>query len=205
MEEIPSLKRINEYKCILQMPKELQDCNTKKPKVEIYVNKTLETQQTNEWNESNNNVGGFTPALKQLYNVSLLPGIVKSSIGLPDIHSGYGFSIGHVAAMDMNNPNSVVSPGGVGFDINCGVRLIRTNLTLDTFKPYQDIIAKTLFNTLPVGVGSRSSLRLSNTNVLDDILLHGMRWCVREGYAWYVVLSTIYALQITYININKKG
>jgi RNA-splicing ligase RtcB len=72
--------------------------------------------------------GGFLPAVKQIANVASLPGIVGASIGLPDVHSGYGFAIGNVAAFDMSNPEAVVSPGGVGFDINCGVRLIRTNL-----------------------------------------------------------------------------
>merc|ERR1711965_816312 len=72
---------------------------------------------------------GFLPALKQIANVASLPGIVKHSIGLPDVHSGYGFAIGNVAAFDMSDPEAVVSPGGVGFDINCGVRLLRTNLS----------------------------------------------------------------------------
>ena len=65
---------------------------------------------------------GFLPALKQIGNVAGLPGIVRHSIGLPDVHSGYGFAIGNVAAFDMSDPTAVVSPGGVGFDINCGVR-----------------------------------------------------------------------------------
>ena len=70
------------------------------------------------------NVGGFLPAMKQIANVAALPGIVGRSIALPDVHAGYGFAIGNVAAFDMGNPESVVSPGGVGFDINCGVRLV---------------------------------------------------------------------------------
>ena len=73
-------------------------------------------------------LGGFVPAVRQIANVASLPGIVKASIALPDVHSGYGFAIGNVAAFDMGNPDAVVSPGGVGFDINCGVRLLRTNL-----------------------------------------------------------------------------
>lgn len=73
-------------------------------------------------------LGGFVPAVRQIANVASLPGIVKASIALPDVHSGYGFAIGNVAAFDMANPDAVVSPGGVGFDINCGVRLLRTNL-----------------------------------------------------------------------------
>lgn len=73
-------------------------------------------------------VGGFLPGMKQIANVAALPGIVWRSVGLPDVHSGYGFAIGNMAAFDVNDPKSIVSPGGVGFDINCGVRLLRTNL-----------------------------------------------------------------------------
>lgn len=71
---------------------------------------------------SSDGYGGFLPAVKQIANVAALPGIVKSSIAMPDCHSGYGFAIGNVAAFDIDNPESIVSPGGVGFDINCGVR-----------------------------------------------------------------------------------
>ena len=85
---------------------------------------------------------GFLPALLQLANVATLPGIVGSSIGLPDVHSGYGFAIGNVAAFDVNDPDAIVSPGGVGFDINCGVRLIRTNLTIDEFNPLKNELAR---------------------------------------------------------------
>ena len=85
---------------------------------------------------------GFLPALKQIANVAGLPGIVGKSIALPDVHSGYGFAIGNVAAFDMADPQAVVSPGGVGFDINCGVRLIRTNLTLDDVLPVKERLAQ---------------------------------------------------------------
>ena len=80
-------------------------------------------------------VGGFLPGMKQIANVASLPGIVGKSIGLPDVHSGYGFAIGNMAAFDMNDPKAVVSPGGVGFDINCGVRLLRTNLHEKDIQP----------------------------------------------------------------------
>lgn len=74
---------------------------------------------------------------------------------MPDIHSGYGFAIGNVAAFDVGNPNSVVSPGGVGFDINCGVRLIRTNLSEKDVQPYKEQLAQAMFDHIPVGVGSQ--------------------------------------------------
>ena len=95
---------------------------------------------------------GFLPALKQIANVAGLPGIVGSSIGprgLPDLHSGYGFAIGNVAAFGMADPHAVVSPGGVGFDINCGVRLLRTNLTEADIEPVKEQLAQGLFNHIP--------------------------------------------------------
>merc|ERR1719464_1403002 len=96
----------------------------------------------------------FLPAVKQISNVAALPGIVKHSIAMPDVHAGYGFAIGNVAAFDMENPAAVVSPGGVGFDINCGVRLIRTNLMKEDIVDIQEALAQTLFDHIPVGVGS---------------------------------------------------
>jgi len=92
----------------------------------FYINKDLEDLILGELRDhcksAASGYGGFLPAVKQIANVAALPGIVKRSIGLPDVHSGYGFAIGNVAAFDLADPESVVSPGGVGFDINCGVR-----------------------------------------------------------------------------------
>jgi tRNA-splicing ligase RtcB len=87
----------------------------------FYVNSVLEPMMFEELKASQNQqgVGGFLPAVKQIANVASLPGIVGASIGLPDVHSGYGFAIGNIAAFDMDDPQSIVSPGGVGFDINC--------------------------------------------------------------------------------------
>lgn len=79
-------------------------------------------------------------------------------MGLPDIHSGYGFAIGNMAAFDMNDPLAVVSPGGVGFDINCGVRLIRTNLSERQVQPVKERLTQSLFDHIPVGVGSKGQL-----------------------------------------------
>ncbi|KAF8071042.1 RtcB-like protein [Scenedesmus sp. PABB004] len=127
--------------------------------------------------------GGFLPAVKQLANVAALPGIVKRSIALPDVHSGYGFAIGNVAAFDMNDPEAVVSPGGVGFDINCGVRLIRTNLTLADVEPLKEQLAQSLFDHIPVGVGSQGIIPTSAKD-LEAALEMGMDWSLREGYSW---------------------
>ena len=99
--------------------------------------------------------GGFLPAVKQVANVAALPGIVGASLAMPDLHSGYGFAIGNVAAFDASDPEAVVSPGGVGFDINCGVRLLRTNLTEAEVAPVREKLAQALFDHIPVGVGSQ--------------------------------------------------
>ena len=85
----------------------------------------------------------------------------QKSIGLPDVHSGYGFAIGNMAAFDMADPNSVVSPGGVGFDINCGVRLLRTNLTEKDVQPLKEQLAQCLFDHIPVGVGSKGIIPMT--------------------------------------------
>ena len=127
--------------------------------------------------------GGFLPALKQMANVAALPGIVNASIGLPDTHAGYGFAIGNVAAFDMSDPNAVVSPGGVGFDINCGVRLLRTNLTEKDLEPVKQELVQLLFDHIPVGVGSKGVLP-TNMEDLNSALALGMDYSLREGYAW---------------------
>ncbi|MDV2482882.1 RtcB family protein [Methanoculleus sp. Wushi-C6] len=117
-------------------------------------------------------------AVRQLANVATLPGIVKNSLAMPDIHWGYGFPIGGVAAFDMTE--GVISPGGVGFDINCGVRLITTPLTeADLAKKKRDLIER-LFNAVPTGVGAKSTLRVSNKD-LSAILADGAGWAVERG------------------------
>lgn len=105
------------------------------------------------------------------------------SVGLPDIHSGYGFAIGNMAAFDMDDPKSIVSPGGVGFDINCGVRLLRTNLFEKDVQPFKEQIAQSLFDHIPVGVGSKGIIPM-NAKDLDEALEMGMDWSLREGYVW---------------------
>ena len=90
-------------------------------------------------------------AVEQIVNVACLPGVQRYSIGLPDIHFGYGFPIGGVAAFSLRN--GIVSPGGVGFDINCGVRLIKSNLTLDDIEGHLDELTEALFKNIPSGVG----------------------------------------------------
>lgn len=127
--------------------------------------------------------GGFLPAVRQIANVAALPGIVKTSIAMPDVHSGYGFAIGNVAAFNMDDPEAVVSPGGVGFDINCGVRLIRTNLTEQDVDPVKEALTQSLFDHIPVGVGSQGIIPTTAAD-LEAALEMGMDWSLREGYAW---------------------
>ena len=104
-------------------------------------------------------------------------------MALPDVHSGYGFAIGNVAAFDMSDPEAVVSPGGVGFDINCGVRLIRTNLTEADVAPVKEQLAQSLFDHIPVGVGSQGIIPTTAKD-LEEALAMGMDWSLREGYSW---------------------
>lgn len=117
-------------------------------------------------------------AVRQLANVATLPGIVRHSLAMPDIHWGYGFPIGGVAAFDMTE--GVISPGGVGFDINCGVRLLTTPLTEADLAGKKRELIEGLFSVVPTGVGARSTLRVSNKE-LTDIMVDGARWAVERG------------------------
>jgi tRNA-splicing ligase RtcB len=118
-------------------------------------------------------------AVEQVANVATLPGIVSLSLAMPDIHWGYGFPIGGVAATRVSD--GVISPGGVGFDINCGVRLLRTNLTEEEVRPKIDKLVDALYHNVPSGVGSEGKLRLK-PNEVDDVLRNGARWAVEKGY-----------------------
>jgi tRNA-splicing ligase RtcB len=118
-------------------------------------------------------------AIEQVANVATLPGIQKYSMAMPDAHVGYGFPIGGVAAFDKEE--GVISPGGVGFDINCGVRLIRTNLREEDVRPNIKELIENLFRDVPSGVGSKSRIRASDSE-LDDAFMHGSRWAVEAGY-----------------------
>jgi tRNA-splicing ligase RtcB (3'-phosphate/5'-hydroxy nucleic acid ligase) len=119
------------------------------------------------------------PSLTQVQNVAHLPGIVGASLAMPDIHWGYGFPIGGVAAMDADE--GVVSPGGVGYDINCGVRLLRSNLTREQVAPSMREIVGELFKQVPTGVGKgRADLNLGHDD-FDAVLQEGAAWAVRRG------------------------
>ena len=116
----------------------------------------------------------------QLVNTATLPGVIKYAIAMPDIHQGYGFPIGGVVATRL--PHGVISPGGVGYDINCGVRLMVSLAVVEEIKPYLEEIGAALYSTCPSGVGSRGPLRLSNSE-LDEVLQEGARWMLGRGYA----------------------
>jgi tRNA-splicing ligase RtcB (3'-phosphate/5'-hydroxy nucleic acid ligase) len=131
---------------------------------------------------------GQDEALEQVANVAFLPGIVRYSMAMPDIHWGYGFPIGGVAAMRIED--GVISPGGVGFDINCGTRLLRTNLTEADVRPRLKELVDQIFRDIPAGLGGSGLLRLSLTEI-DQVLVQGARWALEKGYAWQEDVETI--------------
>jgi tRNA-splicing ligase RtcB len=121
------------------------------------------------------------PALQQVANVAFLPGIVKASLAMPDMHWGYGFPIGGVAAVDPDE--GAVSPGGVGYDINCGVRLVTTGLAADEVRPRIHEVLAQLFRDVPTGVGSSAAIPRLSPAELDAVLTQGARWAFGRGFA----------------------
>ena len=117
---------------------------------------------------------------EQVANVAALPGIVGASYAMPDAHWGYGFPIGGVGAFDPE-AGGVVSAGGVGFDISCGVRTLRTGLSVDEVQPKLEALADTLFRLVPCGVGSTSRVHLGPAD-LDDLMVRGARWAIEHGH-----------------------
>jgi tRNA-splicing ligase RtcB len=124
----------------------------------------------------------------QVTNVACLPGIQRYALCMPDGHWGYGFPIGGVAGFDLKT--GVISPGGVGYDINCGMRLIRTDLTLEDVQPRLERLMTELFRKVPAGVGAGGFVRLDRES-FDRVMTKGARWCVEEGYGWNRDLSHI--------------
>ena len=118
------------------------------------------------------------PSLQQLANVATLPGIQLHALAMPDIHFGYGFPVGGVAAFDV--AEGIVSPGGIGYDINCGVRLIRTNLSADEVRPRLSELIDRLYREVPSGVGSQGGYPLQRSEI-DEVLAGGAAWAVRHG------------------------
>jgi tRNA-splicing ligase RtcB len=119
-------------------------------------------------------------SLQQVINVAHLPGIQKYALAMPDIHWGYGFPIGGVAATDLDE--GVVSPGGVGYDINCGVRLARTDLSAAEVRPHLEKLIINLYNAIPTGVGASGAIRKLTDKDMHSLLRKGMAWSVENGF-----------------------
>jgi len=117
--------------------------------------------------------------IMQARNVASIPGIVSHGVVLPDGHEGYGFPVGGVAAMDAEE--GMISPGGVGYDINCGVRLLRSNLTEQTVRSKLKELVTDLFSSIPSGVGSKGAVKLTHSE-LDEVLVNGVNWAIDHGY-----------------------
>ena len=117
--------------------------------------------------------------LMQARNVASIPGILSHGVVLPDGHEGYGFPVGGVAAMDAKE--GMISPGGVGYDINCGVRLLRSNLTEDVVRTKLKDLVNDLFSSIPSGVGSKGAVKLNHSQ-LDEVLVKGVNWAIDNGY-----------------------
>src|SRR4030066_1037185 len=120
--------------------------------------------------------------VKQIRNVACLPGIQKASIAMPDAHWGYGFPIGGVGAFDPQE-GGIISMGGIGFDISCGVRTMRTGMRREEIAPYLGKLVDRLFAIVPAGVGSEGKIRL-NPRQIDEGLIGGAQWAVSQGYGY---------------------
>ncbi|MFX0092570.1 MAG: RtcB family protein, partial [Candidatus Hodarchaeota archaeon] len=118
-------------------------------------------------------------AVEQLTNVACLPGVVSPVLGMPDIHWGYGLPMGAVGAFDADE--GVISAGCTGFDINCGIHMIRTNLSVSDIKPKLSNLINTLYINVPAGVGSKGKITLSDSQ-MNGVLLNGALWAVENGY-----------------------
>lgn len=121
-------------------------------------------------------------SIEQVANAATLPGIVKASLAMPDIHYGYGLPIGGVVATDTSQ-DGVITPGGVGFDINCGVRLLRTDLTLRDVEPKLKELIDTLYQTVPSGVGFQGPIHIHKSQY-REVLRKGASWAIEAGYGW---------------------
>lgn len=119
-------------------------------------------------------------SLQQLVNVTTLPGIQRAALVMPDAHEGYGFPIGGVAATEY--PDGIISPGGIGYDINCGVRLLFSKLNINDVKPHMNKLSQKIFDNVPSGVGKAGQFKLS-IKELDEVLSDGVKWAVTRGYA----------------------
>lgn len=155
------LKQIDKYRW--ELPK---TGSMRVPGIVYAIDKMIKGEQQNE-------------PLKQVANVATLPGIIKASLAMPDMHWGYGFPIGGVAAFD--GETGIISPGGVGYDINCGVRLATTSLVEKEVRPKLEDLVNALYQHIPSGVGSTGSIKLSISEE-KKVLTRGSRWAVQQGF-----------------------
>ena len=125
---------------------------------------------------------------EQVTNVACLPGIRRYALCMPDGHWGYGFPIGGVAAFDVRT--GIISPGGVGYDVNCGMRLIRTDLTLQDVQSHLDRLMTELFRRVPAGVGAGGFVRLDHSS-FEQVMIKGARWCIDRGFGWHQDLEAM--------------
>lgn len=157
-----NLRRISDF--LFEVPRE----GKMRVPGRIYASdKLMETQKNDE-------------AIQQIRNVAQLPGIVKYAIAMPDFHWGYGFPVGGVAAFDLDE--GVVSPGGIGYDINCGVRLMSTDVSWDRVQPHLRELVRNLFRAIPAGVGGESSIPEPTMDEFKKVVTMGARWAVEKGY-----------------------
>jgi tRNA-splicing ligase RtcB len=163
-ERVP-LEKVNDY--MWQIPKYKPEMRV--PGMVFANQALLEKMQTDR-------------TLWQCSNVAQLPGIYKHAITLPDGHEGYGFPIGGVAATDYEN--GVISPGGVGYDINCGVRLLSTNLTEKDVRPKLAVLAEAIFRNVPSGLGSRRKDFTISNSELEKLAVEGVQWLIDRGLGW---------------------
>lgn len=161
-----NIKKINEY--IHEIPLGTQPCM--KVPVRIYASNNLLSKMKQD------------KTFQQAANSACLPGIKSHSVVLPDGHQGYGFPIGGVAATDYDS--GVISPGGVGYDINCGVRVLKTELDKEDVQPKLRELIDRLFDEVPTGVGRAGKINLRNQSGVDEVLLGGAKWAVEQGYGW---------------------
>ncbi len=155
------LKQIDKYRW--ELPK---TGSMRVPGIVYAIDEMIKSEQQNE-------------PLKQVANVATLPGIIKASLAMPDMHWGYGFPIGGVAAFD--GETGIISPGGVGYDINCGVRLATTSLVEKEVRPKLEDLVNALYQHIPSGVGSTGSIKLSISEE-KKVLTRGSRWAVQQGF-----------------------
>ena len=158
------LKRINEY--VWEIPKSTR--SDMRVPARIYASRALLEKALTD------------RSVEQLINATTLPGIVGHAIAMPDVHQGYGFPVGGVAATAL--PSGVISPGAIGYDINCGVRLLASDLTAEMAAPYLNELATTLYKTCPSGVGEGGMFALDDSD-LEEVLARGAQWCLEQDLA----------------------